>query len=105
MVLLVLLISTSEDEVRTSVGQPTTLHVTVGKDPLPEISWTKDGEPVNHLILSDGSLYILNTIHDDEGKYTVTATTSAGISASRNIQLVVLNPQFMSCKSQLTATS
>ena len=100
MVLLVLLISTSEEEVKTSVGQPTTLHVTVRGDSLPKISWTKDGEAINHPILSDGSLYITDTTDDDGGTYKVIATNSAGISASRTIQLVVLNPQFRSCKSQ-----
>ena len=95
------MINTSEEEVKTSIGQPTTLHVTIGGDHMPEISWTKDGEPIDHLILSDGSLYISDTIHDDKGRYTVTATDGKRISTSRTIQLVVvLNPQFMPCKSQ-----
>ena len=80
------------------MGQPTTLHVTVGGNHIPEINWTKDGEPIDHLILSDGSLYISDTTHGDEGRYTVTATTSDGKS-SKMIQLVVLNPQFVQCKS------
>ena len=97
MYVVVSLISISEEEVKTSVGRPTTLHVTVGGDSVPEISWTKDGEPINHVILSDGSLYILNTTHDDEGRYTVTAINNKGKSI-KDVQLIALNPQFVQCK-------
>jgi len=64
---------------------------------MPEISWTKDGEPINHLILQDNSLYIHATTHDDQGRYTVTASNSESKS-SETIQLVTLNPQFVPCK-------
>ena len=94
---IVPLISTSEDEVKTSVGQPTTLHVTVGGDPTPEINWTKNGDPVDHLVLQDSSLYISPTTEDDQGRYTVTATNSEAKS-SKTIQLTVLNPRFTQCK-------
>ena len=88
----------SEEEVRTSVGQPTTLHITVKGNPMPEINWTKnDGDPVDHLILQDGSLYINPTTEDDQGRYTMTATNSEGKS-SKSIKLVVLNPQFVPSK-------
>ena len=91
------MISTSEEKVKTSVGQPTTLHVTVRGNPMPEISWTKDGKCITHLLLEDSSLYICNTTDDDQGRYTVTATNSEGKS-SKTIQLKVLNPQFAQCK-------
>ena len=96
--MLVSLIRTNKEEVKTSVGQPTTLHVTVGGDPVPEISWTKDGEPIDHPILTDGSLYISDTIDNDQGSYLMTANNSEG-KCSKMIQLVVLNPQFAQCKS------
>ena len=96
-VLLVPLITIQGDEIKTSVGQPTTLHVTVAGNPMPEVSWSKDGEPINHLILEDNSLYIRNTTQNDQGCYTVTATNSGGKS-SKTVQLVVLYPQFVPCK-------
>ena len=64
---------------------------------MPQISWTKKGKPINHLILQDSSLYISPTTEDDQGRYTVTATNSEGKS-SKSIQLAVLNPQFLPCK-------
>ena len=97
IMLLVPVISISEEEVKTSIGQPTTLHITVGGDPTPEINWTKNGDPIDHLVLQDSSLYIRPTTADDQGRYTVTATNSRGKS-SKMIQLVVLNPQFVQCK-------
>ena len=93
-----LFINVSEEEIKSSVGQPTTLHVAIEGNPMPEISWTKNGSPVNHLILDDSSLYINPTTEEDQGRYTVTATNSEGKS-SKSIQLVVLNPQFIPSKS------
>ena len=92
------LIIIREEQIKTSVGQPTTLHVIVRGDPTPEINWTKDGEPINYPIQEDGSLYMYTTSTDDQGCYTVTATNSQGES-SQTIQLVVFNPQFVPCKS------
>ena len=86
-----------EEQIKTSVGQPTTLHIIARGDPMPEINWTKDGEPINYPIQEDGSLYIYNTSMDDQGCYTVTATNSEGES-SQPIQLLVLNPEFVPCK-------
>ena len=91
------MISVSEDVVKTSVGQPTTLHMTVRENPKPEICWKKDGEPINHVTLPDGSLYIYDTTDDDGGIYTVTATKSEDES-SETIELLVLNPQFVQGK-------
>lgn len=89
---------TVSEEVKTSLGQPTTLHITVKGNPMPEINWTKnDGDPVDHLILQDSSLYINPTTEDDQGRYTVTATNDEGKS-SRSIKLVVLDPQFVPSK-------
>ena len=82
----------------TSVGRPTTLQIKVIGHPMPEINWTKNGDPVDHLILADSSLYISPTTKDDQGRYTVTATNSEGKS-SKSIQLVVINPQFIPSKS------
>lgn len=80
------------------MGQPTTLHIVVKADPMPEINWTKDGEPINYPIQQDGSLYIRNTSSDDQGCYTVTATNSDGGKSSQTIHVVVFNPKFVPCK-------
>ena len=87
-----------EEEIKTSVGQPTTLHIVVKANPMPEINWTKDGEPINYPIQQDGSLYIRNTSSDDQGCYKVTATNSDGGETSQTIHVVVLNPEFVPCK-------
>ena len=77
---------------KSSVGQPTTLPIGLPDIHKPEITWMKDGRPVNHPVLPDGSLFITNTDICDQGKYTVTVT-SHGSVASENIQLIVCNPQ------------
>lgn len=81
--------------VKTSVGQPTTLVIGLPDIQLPEITWKKDGEPVNHPVLPDGSLYIINTDHTDEGEYTVIINRKES-TAFENLQLTVINPQLPS---------
>ena len=90
-ILLVPVITISEEEVKTSLGQPTTLQITVTGQPMPEINWMKNGNPIDHLILKDNSLYINPTTENDQSKYEVTATNSEG-SSHRTIQLIVLHP-------------
>ena len=89
---------------KTSVGQPTTLYIEAKGNPMPEITWKKDGDPINHPLLLDGSLYIHSTTMSDEGSYTVTASSSEGES-SETIELIVLNPQFVPCKSHVTTSN
>ena len=91
------MITINEEEVKTSLGQPTTLQITITGNPIPEIHWTKNGDPVDHVILQDNSLYISPTTEDNQGGYTVTATNTVGKS-SKTIQLIVLDPQFVPCK-------
>ena len=94
------MITINEEEVKTSLGQPTTLQITITGQPVPKINWTKNGNPIDHLILKDNSLYINCTTENDHlSKYKVTATNSEG-SSHKTIQLIVLNPfnQFIPCK-------
>ena len=91
-------VNIKEQEVKTSVGQPTTLYIEAHDNSPPEISWTKNGLPVNDSLLQNGSLYIHSTTHSDQGTYTVTATSDEG-STSEAIKLLVLNPQYVPCKS------
>lgn len=93
---IVPVINLKELQVKTSVGQPTTLYIVAKGNPTPEISWKKDGDPINYPLLQDGSLYIHSTTMSDEGSYTVTVSNSEGES-SETIELVVLNPQFVPC--------
>ena len=85
------IINTATVEVITSVNQPTTLFVETTGNPPAEIEWSKDGSPVNHPIMSDGSLYIMHTEPSDQGEYTVTATNPVGVS-QQSITVTVIQP-------------
>ena len=77
---------------KTSVDQPTTLVVGLPDDCKAEITWKKDGEPINHPVLTDGSLYIPNTHSTDKGMYTVNINKKDGV-VSENLQLTVNDPR------------
>ena len=79
-------------EVKTSAGQPTTLSVNIAYPNEADITWQKEGLPIKHLVLSNGSLYIANTDLSDQGVYTMTATDTNSVDSVR-IQLNVINPQ------------
>lgn len=86
-------INVADDNFITSANQPTTLCISTGGFPPPEIEWFKDNniDPVNHPVLSDGSLYIIYTTPNDAGCYTVKATNSVD-SVVRKITVSVLKP-------------
>ena len=77
---------------KTSIDQPTTLVVGMSDDIKAEISWKKDGEPINHPILNDGSLYIPNTHLNDSGVYTLNIKKKDGV-ISESLQLTVNDPR------------
>lgn len=77
---------------KTAVDQPTTLVVGLPEDCKTEVTWKKDGEPINHPVLTDGSLYIPNTHLSDTGVYTVIVNKSSG-AVAENLQLTVTDPQ------------
>ena len=87
-----LAICIESDKMDTSVGRPTTLFIEIPDLHIPEVTWLKDGRPVNHPVLPDGSLFIINTEISDQGKYTVTVSSDGNV-ASENIQLTVHNPR------------
>ena len=87
--------------VRSSVGQPTTLMIALPDIHRPTITWKKDGQQVNHPVLLDGSLYIVNTSLSDQGRYIVTVS-SDGSTESATIQLTVINPQMSTGKTNTT---
>ena len=84
-------------DLRTSVGQPTTLMIALPDIHRPTITWKKDGHQVDHPVHSDGSLYIVNTTPSDQGRYIVTVS-SDGSTESATLQLTVINPQMPSGK-------
>ena len=57
----------------------------------------KDEKPVNHPVLPDGSLYIINTDTSDQGDYIVTVS-SEGNTVSAMIKLQVTNPKISTSK-------
>lgn len=78
--------------VETSVNQPTTLVVKPTENDTIQISWTKDGQPVKHPVLPDGSLYISNTSSSDKGEYTVIVKENES-TVVENLQITVFDPQ------------
>lgn len=79
-------------EAKTSAGQPTTLSVNIACPNEADITWQKEGLPIKHLVLPDGSLYIANTDLSDQGVYTMTATDTNSVDSIR-IHLNVINPK------------
>ena len=77
---------------KTSVDQPTTLVVGLPDDCKAEVTWKKDGEPINHPVLTDGSLYIPNTHSSDKGVYTVYIIKKDSV-VSESLQLTVADPR------------
>lgn len=78
--------------VETSLNQPTTLVVKPTENDTIQISWTKDGQPVKHPVLPDGSLYISNTSSSDKGEYTVIVKDNES-TVVENLQITVFDPQ------------
>ena len=75
----------------TSVGPPTIVTIEVGGKPIPEVQWFKDGDPVVHRVLADGSLYIEKTEVTDGGKYTARVTNQAG-QTEESVHITVSQP-------------
>ena len=78
---------------KTSVDQPTTLVIKLPDDYNGEVAWKKDkGEEVNHPVLPDGSLYIVNTDLTDQGEYTVVVSGDDSVGFEK-LQLTVVDLQ------------
>ena len=80
--------------VTTSLGQPTTLFNGLPYSDLSEITWKKDGDPINDLVLTDGSLYISDTGISDQGDYTVTVN-DVNDATSETIRLIVIDLRYL----------
>ena len=89
---ILLAIAVESTVVKTSTDQPTTLVVGVPDDSKVEITWKKDGEPINHPVLCDGSMYIPNTNLTDKGEYTAIINRKDG-AVAENLHLTVVDPK------------
>ena len=88
------MLNVGSPDVFTSAGQPTTLICEASGTPAPEVTWTKDGEPLDKerfIQLADASLFINDTDLQDEGGYVVTAVNSAG-NTEQLVKVTVLRP-------------
>ena len=77
--------------VKTSINQPTTLITKLTDRYKVEVTWKRNGQPVNHPVLPDGSLYIVNTSLSDNGEYSVKITRNKRTTVE-NLQLIVVEP-------------
>ncbi|XP_064386192.1 receptor-type tyrosine-protein phosphatase F-like [Halichondria panicea] len=88
------MLNVGSPDVFTSAGQPTTLMCEASGTPAPDVTWTRDGEPLDKerfIQLADSSLFVNDTDLQDEGEYVVTAINSAG-QAEQLVKVTVLRP-------------
>ncbi|KAG9483371.1 hypothetical protein GDO78_009341 [Eleutherodactylus coqui] len=78
-------------QLTTVKGDPTTMLCLVSGQPVPQISWLKDGKAIDHDDSKGMILQILNTDISDIGRYSCVASSEAG-SASKHFILNVLEP-------------
>ena len=79
-------------EVRTSVGQPTTLLLEIPDVMEENVTWVKDGQRSSHAMLKDGSLYISHTELSDQGEYTAMVIKD-GDTSSKAYTVLVVEPE------------
>ena len=92
-------ITEQPQDVRVDRGSPATLSCGVYGDPVPEVTWYKDGEKVltgagdHTVLLPGGSLFFLRTLHNhrsrDSGVYTCRAENKDGVVHSNPATLTV----------------
>lgn len=73
-------------------GENITLSCNATGDPLPKISWTKDGIPHNQFNTSGSTLRLVNIQEKEIGSYRCTASNGYGQDAS------VVNKVIMKCR-------
>ena len=69
-------------EPQLSIGQNYTLRCNASGDPHPNITWTKDGVPVNQFNASGYLLHLVNLQRKDAGSYRCTASNGYGDDAT-----------------------
>ena len=61
-----------------AIGENHTLTCNASGDPLPNISWTKDGIPVDRFYVTGYQLYLFDVKLEDVGSYRCTASNGYG---------------------------
>ncbi|KAM3915384.1 hemicentin-1 [Leptodactylus fuscus] len=79
------------EHLTTVRGNPTTMSCLVSGQPVPRISWLKDGKAIDQSESRGMILQILNTEMNDIGRYSCVASNEAG-SVSKHFILNVLEP-------------
>ncbi|KAL9964721.1 hypothetical protein ACROYT_G028401 [Oculina patagonica] len=69
-------------EPQLSIGQNYTLKCNASGDPHPNITWTKDGVPVNQFNVSGYLLHLVKVQRKDAGSYRCTASNGYGSDAT-----------------------
>ncbi|XP_040264776.1 hemicentin-1 isoform X1 [Bufo bufo] len=79
------------EQLTTVKGNPTIMSCLASGQPVPHISWLKDGKAIDHGERRGMILQILNTEMSDIGRYSCVASNDAG-SVSKHFILNVLEP-------------
>ena len=72
----------ASEQMSVLAGSPTTLKCVATGKPEPDITWHKNGEPVifdKRVVMSERSLFILETKLGDTGSYSCIAQNSEGL--------------------------
>ena len=67
-----------ERESKVSVGDNLTLTCNVSGDPLPEVTWSKDGQTLKLFNVTGPVLHLVNVTRKDVGSYKCTAKNKVG---------------------------
>ncbi|XP_078379530.1 uncharacterized protein LOC144662562 isoform X2 [Oculina patagonica] len=80
-------------EPQLNIGQNYTLKCNASGDPHPNITWTKDGVPVNQFNISGPVLHLVNVKRKDAGSYRCTASNGYGDDAT-SVSIVGIKCRF-----------
>ena len=67
-----------ERESEVSVGQNLTLTCNASGDPLPEVTWNKEGQALRLFNVTGPVLHLVNVTREDVGSYKCTAKNKVG---------------------------
>ncbi len=69
-------------EPRLNIGEDKNLTCSASGDPRPNITWTKDGTPMNEFNVSGPVLQLVNVQRNNSGSYRCTASNGYGDDAT-----------------------
>ena len=88
---------TIEREPQLAIGENYTLKCNASGDPHPNITWTKDGVPVNQFNASGYFLRLVNVQRKDAGSYRCTASNGYGKDAI-SFSIVGIKCKYRTCR-------